>query len=186
MSDFIEEFPDLVASDVCRRIIDLFESDPRKAPTTTTTGPTANRTGTQLNPKPQAFPEWKALIEAVEPAILLAMQRYADKYENLLGLARGERIVCTAPLIERVDPGEGFGWHYDHASNSRSRVMAGLLYLNTVSPGGETLFRQQQRRIQPVAGKIAMFPPYWTHVHRGVTPEAGPKYVLSYFWIYPD
>ena len=85
---------------------------------------------------------------------------------------------------ERVDPGQGFDWHYDATRSVTDRVAAGLLYLRTVTEGGETEFFDG-RKVKAQAGKIALFPPYWTHLHRGVTPTRETKYVLSYFWIYP-
>jgi hypothetical protein len=63
-------------------------------------------------------------------------------------------------------------------------VVAGLLYLRTITQGGHTEFAAQDRRIQPEAGKIALFPPFWTHLHRGVSPVSETKYVLSFFWSY--
>jgi hypothetical protein len=87
-------------------------------------------------------------------------------------------------MIERVDPGQGFDWHYDATRSVTDRVAAGLLYLKTVTEGGETEFFDG-RKVKAEAGKIALFPPYWTHLHRGVTPTRETKYVLSYFWIYP-
>jgi len=98
----------------------------------------------------------------------------------------GEGLNCTGPVIERVDPGQGFAWHYDQTSHSRQRVLAGLLYLRTIENGGCTEFMEQGVNIQPVAGKIALFPPYWTHMHRGVSPASEAKYVISFFWVYAN
>jgi hypothetical protein len=181
---FIEEYPDLVAPDLCEQIVALFESDSRKKPSVTTAGRVSIRTGTQLNPKPHASAEWKRLMMEVKPAIVEAMRLYALKHENMRRLLEAEKLSYTPPMIERVNPEEGFGWHYDHMFDTPTRVVAGLLYLRTIQKGGETMFLEQQHGIPPVAGKIAMFPPFWTHVHQGVTPVSEPKYVLSYFWVY--
>ena len=87
-------------------------------------------------------------------------------------LIQGENLSCTCPLIERVNPGQGFNWHYDATSKSWERVITCLLYLRTIKAGGATEFLEQERSIQPEAGKIALFPSYWTHQHRGVSPAS--------------
>ena len=85
-----------------------------------------------------------------------------------------EGLDCTLPLIERVDPGQGFNWHYDQTADTKDRrILAGLLYLKTVASGGHTQFLHQNTDVKPEAGKIVLFPPFWTHIHRGVTPAAG-------------
>jgi len=33
--------------------------------------------------------------------------------------------------------------------------------------------------IRPAQGKLVLFPPFWTHVHRGVTLREGVKYIAT-------
>jgi hypothetical protein len=33
--------------------------------------------------------------------------------------------------------------------------------------------------VTPREGKLILFPPFWTHEHRGVTLEAGVKYIAT-------
>ena len=33
----------------------------------------------------------------------------------------------------------------------------------------------------PRKGRVVLFPPYWTHVHRGATPVSGAKYTIAAF-----
>lgn len=49
-------------------------------------------------------------------------------------------------------------------------------------PGGETQFRYQEVTVAPRAGKLILFPPFWTHEHRGVTLQRGVKY-LATTWV---
>ena len=53
-------------------------------------------------------------------------------------------------------------------------------YLNDVaSPGGETEFSHQNVKVRAQCGKLLLFPPFWTHEHRGVTVETGVKYIAT-------
>lgn len=86
--------------------------------------------------------------------------------------------------IQRTLPGEYYHWHIDGGSHSFShRQLVAIWYLNDVQgPGGETEFRYQDVVIAPRTGKLILFPPFWTHEHRGVTLKTGVKY-LATTWI---
>ena len=86
--------------------------------------------------------------------------------------------------IQRTLPGEYYHWHIDGGSHSFShRQLVAIWYLNDVEgPGGETEFRIQNIAVQPRAGKLILFPPFWTHEHRGVTLQRGVKY-LATTWV---
>lgn len=83
--------------------------------------------------------------------------------------------------IQRTMPDEHYHWHIDGGSHDFSqRQLVALWYLNDVpGPGGETEFLFQDIRIRPEAGKLILFPPFWTHEHRGVTLKKGVKYIAT-------
>ena len=83
--------------------------------------------------------------------------------------------------IQRTNPGEFYHWHIDGGSHDFSdRQLVAVWYLNDVEgPGGETEFSYQQVKIKPEAGKVAIFPPFWTHEHRGVELQKGVKYIAT-------
>ena len=80
--------------------------------------------------------------------------------------------------------GEYFHWHIDSGSHQFSdRQLVAIWYLNNVEgPGGETEFLNQNVKIKPETGKLILFPPFWTHEHRGVTLQNGVKYIAT-TWI---
>jgi hypothetical protein len=184
----ILEFPGAVSAEICEQIIACFERDPaRKTSGVVVDGVAAiheNRSGTMAAVNRQSQ-DWEAAFMAVVPMLRATMDAYIAKNPGLAALVEWEGVECTLPMVERVDPGQGFGWHYDNLAEASGRVLAGLLYLRTITRGGETEFALDNRRVRSEAGKIVLFPPYWTHLHRGVTPVAETKYVMSYFWTYP-
>ncbi len=86
--------------------------------------------------------------------------------------------------LQRTRPGEYYAWHIDGGSHAFSqRQLVAIWYLNDVpGPGGETEFQYQALRIRPECGKLLLFPPFWTHRHRGVAPQRGVKYIAT-TWI---
>ena len=182
---FIEEYPGLIPTALCESIIARFESSPARAPSLTKVDgvPTAAhiRTGTQLACD---TPAWQDVINDITPALHASFKAYAEKYSAVRMLLGSQALSCTAPIIQRTDPGQGFNWHFDQTAHTLQRVIAGLLYLNTVDDGGATEFHEQAQQIKPETGKIALFPPFWTHLHQGATPARGAKYVMSFYWVY--
>lgn len=83
--------------------------------------------------------------------------------------------------IQRTNPGEFYHWHIDGGSHEFShRQLVAVWYLNDVEgPGGETEFSYQQVKVKPEAGKVILFPPFWTHEHRGVELQKGVKYIAT-------
>ena len=83
--------------------------------------------------------------------------------------------------IQRTLPGEFYHWHIDGGSHEFSqRQLVAVWYLNDVpGPGGTTDFSYQNVQVTPEAGKLLLFPPFWTHEHRGARLEAGVKYIAT-------
>lgn len=86
--------------------------------------------------------------------------------------------------LQRTLPGEYYHWHIDGGPGAFSeRQLVAIWYLNDVpGPGGETEFALQEVSIRPSQGKLVLFPPFWTHIHRGVTLRSGVKYIAT-TWI---
>jgi len=83
--------------------------------------------------------------------------------------------------IQRTDPGEFYHWHIDGGSHEFAmRQLVAIWYLNTLhDQGGETEFQYQDIQITPEAGKLVLFPPFWTHLHRGNALNSGSKYIAT-------
>ncbi len=84
--------------------------------------------------------------------------------------------------IQRYQPGEFYHWHVDGGSHDfADRQLVAIWYLNDVpvEAGGATQFLYQDVSVQPEAGKMVLFPPFWTHEHRAQELTAGVKYIAT-------
>lgn len=89
--------------------------------------------------------------------------------------------------MKRYDPNnkDQFDWHCDVGDYpSARRFMVCFFYLNTVADGGETYFDWEENdinsvKVTPEQGTAVLFPPFWTHPHKGAMPLSGPKYIVS-------
>jgi Rps23 Pro-64 3,4-dihydroxylase Tpa1-like proline 4-hydroxylase len=119
---------------------------------------------------------WKEADRALFSSLAKALKEIQQQHTFFKG-----RFKDYGYAIQKTSPGEYFHWHVDSGSHSFSdRQLVAIWYLNDVrGPGGETEFRHQQLKVTPEAGKLLLFPPFWTHEHRGVTLQAGVKYIAT-------
>lgn len=121
-------------------------------------------------------PHWKDVDNNLFRSLGLALQEFREAYPYFKGPFKDMGYA-----IQRTLPGEYYHWHIDGGSHDFSqRQLVALWYLNDVSgPGGETEFLYQDVRIKPEEGKLLLFPPFWTHEHRGAELLTGVKYIAT-------
>jgi len=121
-------------------------------------------------------PHWKDIDRALFRSLGTAMLEFRETYPYFKGPFKD-----VGYAIQRTSPGGYYHWHIDGGSHDFSqRQLVAVWYLNDVEgPGGETEFSFQNIRIRPEAGKLLLFPPFWTHEHRGATLKQGIKYIAT-------
>jgi prolyl 4-hydroxylase len=89
-------------------------------------------------------------------------------------------------VMKRYRPGgqEGFQPHFDAFGPACNRYLVFLWYLNDVAEGGETDFCDLGVKVEPRAGRLLMFPPYWMFQHAGRPPVTGDKYIISTYLLF--
>ncbi|WP_282604883.1 2OG-Fe(II) oxygenase [Pelagibius sp. Alg239-R121] len=183
--DFVEIYNDVIDGATCRNIIERFENDDRKQPSWSQKSKAPkDRTGMML-----CLPDhddWQDVVDQVGRAVMLRVHDYAKRYPAFGMVLNSGQCKLTHPLLERIEPGQGFDWHIDgNKPGTENRVLSTILYLATIDQGGETQFAYQGKAVRPAAGMLVIFPPFWTHLHRGATPAEGQKYNLTSFVILP-
>lgn len=119
---------------------------------------------------------WKDTDRALFRSLGLAIREFRESYPFFKGPFKDMGYG-----IQRTRAGEYYHWHVDGGSHDFShRQLVAIWYLNDVEgPGGETEFLFQGVKVRPEAGKLILFPPFWTHEHRGILLEQGVKYIAT-------
>ena len=119
---------------------------------------------------------WKDLDDALFRSLVSALDALTARHPFF-----GGRFKDIGYAVQRTLPGEYYHWHIDGGSHEMShRQLVAIWYLNDVEgPGGETEFRHQAVKVAPEEGKLVLFPPFWTHEHRGAVLERGVKYIAT-------
>jgi hypothetical protein len=178
---FIQGYPGALSQQTCDDIVARLEADPRKYPSRTATRQNPLiRSGTMLDiPR---YDDWADVCSLVTQVTRRCLDDYVQRYPSLQFLARPENSQITPPILERIEPGQGYGYHIDASvGGTHDRVVSGLFYLRDIAEGGETEFPFQLQHVKPKAGLLLLFPPFWTHLHRGVSPVSAVKYNITNF-----
>ena len=119
---------------------------------------------------------WADLDRALFDSLGVAMGEFKQLFPFFAGSFRDMGYA-----VQRTLPGEFYHWHIDSGSHAFStRQLVAIWYLNDVpGPGGATEFQHQQVAIRPEQGKLLLFPPFWTHEHRGAELKTGTKYIAT-------
>ena len=120
--------------------------------------------------------EWKDIDELLFTSLAKALSRVKKQFEFFNGPFKD-----VGYAVQRTKPGEYYHWHVDSGSHQLSdRQLVAIWYLNDIEgPGGETEFLNQAIKIKPETGKLILFPPFWTHEHRGVKLQKSVKYIAT-------
>jgi len=109
----------------------------------------------------------------MEQLVMHYCDYYFPELKGLLQIYEGK--------VQRTEPGEGYHiWHCENIGyETRNRVLAWSMFLNTIDEGGETEFLEQGLRFKPKAGDVLIWPAYFTHPHRGNPPLSNDKYLAT-------
>ena len=123
--------------------------------------------------------DWKDIDSLLFTSLAKALSGIKKQYDFFNGPFKD-----IGYAIQKTMSGEYYHWHIDSGNHQFSdRQLVAIWYLNNVEgPGGETEFLNQEVKIKPEVGKLILFPPFWTHEHRGVKLQKCIKYIAT-TWI---
>jgi len=189
-SSHIAIYDDLIPNDVCVQLVRECEINAdRFHEGVTLGGPISHikcSLDLPLDPDGCGFEWWetsaatlhKGILESVIPAFNHYLETYVDLHVPFLFGDTGYRV-------QKYAKGQGFYRRHVDATPwdpaSRNRLLAMVMYLNTVEHGGETWFPDQNIKVEAVQGRVAMFPAGWTFPHQGMLPLSGDKWIISTF-----
>ena len=122
------------------------------------------------------FSDNSVISNLVFPILAKYIDKYTIKYPQL------NEVSCW-----RLDDGYNFQkyeaeddgfkkWHTEHSPNNPMRVLAWMFYLNDAKCGTEFM---NYSTIKAKRGRCVIWPAAFTHVHRGVIPNKGLKYIVT-------
>ena len=171
--DFILHNKSVLSGENCKNIITFFEGN------------------SHLHKPGQRSKDTEMFLETVgktpiNSVLAQTLSVCIDDYQKEYSFINKIKSWNIAPTfkIQRYNPGEGyFILHCENDGgvdgSAEKRVLAWMIYLNDVTDGGETEFPTQDKKFQPRAGDVLIWPAYWTHPHRGIVSESQTKYIVT-------
>jgi hypothetical protein len=176
---FIYEIPQALPGDVCREMIRRFEAnvDQQYAGRIGQEGVEAGTVKKTTDLRISGRPDWKD----IDALLMQSLSKHFSAMAREFPFFAANRFKDLGYNMQRYRAGEYYHWHVDSGPGEfMSRQLVALWYLNDVAgPGGETEFPLQDIKVLPEEGKLVLFLPFWSHVHRAVTVEKGVKYIAT-------
>lgn len=103
--------------------------------------------------------------------------KYQDRYEAIKDC---EKFGLVEPIqVQYYKAGAGFKkWHFERTDKNINRCLVFMTYLNNV-PGGGTHFKYQNLTVTAKKGLTLMWPPDFTHTHKGQISSTREKYIIT-------
>ena len=119
----------------------------------------------------------RGMVKLITPFVETAYKKYKEDV--------GSKYIPPFKELEQfrikrylTNGNERFDEHVDVTDfDSSIRAVAFLFYLN--DNDGNTLFPLHNLNIEPVSGRVVVFPPTWEYPHQGLPPKSNSKYIMS-------
>ena len=180
--NFIEVYDGALSKKECEILIGQFEKSDKLFRGTTTKGylPDAKKCIEYY----YRFDENNIVSNILRPKLC----SYLDKYVS------GQRFSNDKNALDVIDKwkysnnyqiqkydGDDDGykqWHCEHGSNEENgrRILAWMFYLNDAKCGTEFAYFS---KVNAKMGRLVIWPSSWTHLHKGVIPNKGIKYIAT-------
>ena len=178
--DFIRVYENYVPDVFCDAIINELEKVMTNNPSELVKGEDQYPNG-KLSRKDESI-----FLQDTAVTLYSALNEYLntalEEYVNDFPILRNSQFRSTKAKIQKTEVGGGYmEWHFETSSYAVSnRILTWTVYLNDLPEGeGETEFLYQHKRFRPKKGTVVMFPPAYTHTHRGNPPLTTTKYIAT-------
>ena len=182
---FVNVYQGAITSENCKKIIDFINSSDLKP------GLMSGGKMKKVNPKIKDsldvtlnFSDSSLATEILKNALHFCSQDYIRRNHEL------ERIqefgLFDTYNLQKYNPGQGYhSSHCENAGGANSfRVLAWMVYLNTVNDGGGTSFDNYGFETKAQEGALLIWPAFWTHFHHGVVSPTETKYIATGWYSY--
>ena len=166
-----------IPSNICDELIQIFKDNPKNQ------SPGVVGPPLRVDPKEKESTEIAIDPKYNDPSFIIyreylekVIHRYEEKYPEVKQLQKFGMV--ESPQIQYYKPGEGFKvWHFERESKE-NRCLVFMTFLNNVPDGG-THFKYQDLTVPAEKGLSLIWPPDFTHTHKGQVTKQHGKYILT-------
>ena len=185
MENCIRVYDDVVSKEWCKETIDMFEKSKNPTNDERYESPDFNQVISQSKSFTEICLEGKDEWFEIKKHFLVACQQHFLKFAKELGIEKhhlSKNIVQENVHFKKYQANglDVFKNHVDVIDTGplSKRFLVFIMYLSDVEEGGETTIPRYNIKCKPKAGRLLMFPPFWTHPHQGEQVKKGTKYIM--------
>lgn len=180
MHNYITTYDDVISKEYCNELIEKFENNPQCYSKENQSDKDWSMHFTQINfYQHDIFKQDKEKLDTI-------FRKAVNHYVHDNKIEKGQwplKFRFEQIRMKRYLPGgeEKFDLHVDVTDyDSARRFLVLFFYLNDEFEGGETVFPQLNIMAKPKQGRLIMFPPMWTWLHKANPIISGqPKYIVG-------
>ena len=185
IEDFIGIFDNVFTKQECDDLIKYYEemdslnyTVSHKAYSSGNTSFRKDSTVFMCEPQEIQLASTQSRLQTFKERFFPCYEKYTDEFGQLLNHTKHGIISVR---LQKTPPGGGFhDWHCENSNfQNCQRIVVFMVYLNDITSGGETEFLYYRKRVEPVAGRLLIWPAGYTHTHRGNPPLDETKYILT-------
>ena len=166
-----------IPSNICDELIQIFKNNPKNQ------SPGVVGPPLRVDPKEKESTEIAIDPKYNDPSFIIyreylekVIHRYEEKYPEVKEFQKFGMV--ESPQIQYYKPGQGFKkWHFERESKE-NRCLVFMTFLNTVPEAG-THFKYQDLTVPAEKGLTLIWPPDFTHTHKGQVTKHHEKYILT-------
>ena len=178
-------YDDVVSKDWCKETINMFEKSKNPSDDERYESPDFNQVISQRKSFTEICLEGKDEWFEIKKHFLIACQQHFLKFAKELGIEKhhlAQKIDTENVHFKKYQANglDVFKNHVDVIDTGplSKRFLVFIMYLSDVEEGGETTIPRYNIKCKPKAGRLLMFPPFWTHPHQGEEVKKGTKYIM--------
>lgn len=186
--NFIEKYDCALTKEQCNQVMQLYEICPNKV--LGMAGGVVDiekkkGMGVDLHfrlPDDQTISEANHQInKIIADSLFKHLESYKKKYYLMDTLTKWK--LDEYYHIQKFQEGGGyFVKHCEQEGKTSKRMLVWMFYLNNAKCG--TRFYYQNTTMKAKQGRLVIWPAAWTHMHSGVTPNKGDKYIVTGWFSY--
>ena len=176
--NFIEIYDNALTSEMCKEIIHFFDVAPPEIKYEGRTSLGVNKNYKDSLDITMHFDRWTEPDEIISSALRTYIEKYKEKHVEIQNVFAW--LLTNKYNIQKYEPTQGYhDPHCECADGSSTRILAWMIYLNTVTDKGGTRFTNYDIITDAVEGRLVIWPAYWTHTHHGVASPTQTKYIAT-------
>ena len=175
--DFIGVYDNALSKKECEILINQFEKSSNLMKGKTSNG--YDSTVKESLELPCYFDDKSVISNIIKPKLNSYLKLYKTKYPFLDKNSARWKYNIEYNFQKYDGENDGYKvWHCEHGPGleTRNRILAWMFYLNDAKSGTDFW---HFFKVNGKLGRCVIFPSFWTHMHKGITPNIGLKYIIT-------